>query len=92
MNLLQKAHSDSKTFGELSESLFMSTLHVGSESYRINVVFDVYANVSIRNVERVNCGSDNGLLFSNIVAGHKIKQCRCLLSSPKSMRGLQLQK
>ena len=88
MNLVQKVHGDNKTFGELSESLFMSALHVGSESYRIDVVFDVYADVSIKNAERVNCGSDNGLLFSNIVAGHKIKQWRRLLSSPKSKANL----
>ena len=88
MNLVQKVHGDNKTFGELSESVFISALHVGSESYRIDVVFDVYADVSIKNAERVNCGSDNGLLFSNIVAGHKIKQWRRLLSSPKSKANL----
>ena len=31
-------------------------------------------NKTFKDAERVNHGSDNGLLFGNIVAGHKIKQ------------------
>lgn len=88
MSLVQKAHGDNKTFGELSEALFMSALRAGSGSYRIDVVFDVYTDVSIKNAERVNRGSDSGLLFGNIVAGHKVKQWRRLLSSSKSKTNL----
>ena len=69
MSLVQKAHGKNKTFGELSEALLVSALCAGSGSYRIDVVFDVYKDVSIKNAERVNCGSDSGLFFSNIVAG-----------------------
>lgn len=88
MSLVQKAHGENKTFGELSEALFMSALHAGSGSRRIDVVFDVYNDLSIKNAERVKRGSDGGLLFTNIVAGHKIKQWRRLLSSSESKTNL----
>ncbi|XP_078353848.1 uncharacterized protein LOC144638526 [Oculina patagonica] len=88
MSLVQKAHGENKTFGELSEALFVSALRAGSESYRVDVVFDVYKDESIKNAERVNRGSDSGLLFGKIVAGHKVKQWRRLLSSSKSKTNL----
>ena len=66
----------------------MSALRAGSGSHRIDVVFDIYKDVSIKNAERVNRGSDSGLLFSNIVAGHKVKQWRRHLSSTKSKTNL----
>lgn len=52
------------------------------------MVFDLYRDESIKNTERVNRESDSGILFSNIVAGHKVKQWRRLLSSPKSKSNL----
>ena len=88
MSLVQKVHGDNKTFAELSDAIFMSALRTGAESSRIDVVFDVYLDDSIKNAERVNRGSDSGILFSNIVAGHKVKQWRRLLSSPKSKSNL----
>ena len=80
MSLVQKVHGDNKTFAELSDAIFMSALRTGAESSRIDVVFDVYLDESIKNAERVNRGSDSGILFSNIVAGHKVRQWRGLLS------------
>ena len=88
MNLVQKVHGDNKTFAEVSEAIFMSALHTGTESSRIDVVFDVYLDESVKNAGRVNHGSDSGILFSNIIAGHKVKQWRHLLSSSKSKSNL----
>ena len=88
MNLVQKVHGDRKTFAELSDAIFMSALHNGTESSRIDVVFDVYRDESVKNTERVNRGSDSGILFNNIVAGHKVKQWKRLLSSSKSKSNL----
>ena len=84
MSLVHNVHGNNKIFAELSEATFMSAPYTGAESSRIDVVLDVYLNESIKNDERVNRGSNSGILFSNIVAGHKVKQCRRLLSSPKS--------
>ena len=68
----------------------MSALYTGAESSRTDVVFDVYLDGSIKNAERDNRRSDSGILFSNIVGGHKVKQCRRLLSSPKSRQSHQV--
>ena len=86
MNLVQKVHGENKAFAEVSDAIFMLALHTGTESSRIDVVFDVYLDEFIKDAERVNRGSDSGILFSNIVAGHKVKQWRRLLSSSKSKR------
>ena len=56
MSLVQKVHGDNKTFAELSDAIFMSALRTGAESSRIDVVFDVYLDESIKNAERVNRG------------------------------------
>jgi len=72
MNLVQNVHGDNKTFAELSDAIFMSALHTETESSRIDVVFDVYRDESIKNTERVNRGSDSSILFNNIVSGHKV--------------------
>lgn len=84
MSLVHNVHGNNKTFAELSEAIFMSAPCTGAESFLIDVVFDVYLDESIKNDERVNRGSNSGILFSNIVAGHKVKQWRFLLSSPKN--------
>ena len=88
MNLVQKVHGDNKTSAELSDAIFMLALLTGTESSRIDVVFDVDLDESVKNAERVNRGSDSGILFSDIVAGHKVKQRRRLLSSSKSKSNL----
>lgn len=88
MNLVQKVHGDNETFAEVSDAIFMSALDTGTESSRIDVVFDAYLDESIKNAERVNRGSDSGILYSNIVADHKVKQWRRLLSSSKSKSNL----
>ena len=56
MSLVQKVHGDNKTFAELSDAIFMSALRTGAESSRIDVVFDVHLDESIKNAERVNRG------------------------------------
>ena len=84
MNLVQKVHGENKTFAEVSDAILMSVLHTGTESSRIDVVFDE----SVKNAERVNRGLDSGIVFSDIVAGHKVKQWRRLLSSSKSKSNL----
>ena len=47
---------------------------------RIDVVFDVYLNNSIKHVDR-NCRSHAELMFNQILPTSQIKQCNLLLSS-----------
>lgn len=84
LSLVHNVHGNSKTFAELSEAIFMSALCTGAESSSIDVVFDVYLDESIKNDERVNRGSNSGILFSNIVAGHKVKQWGVFCPHPKA--------
>ena len=84
MSLVQKAHGEGKTFGELSESILVCALRISSNSDRIDVVFDVYRHSSNKYAERVHRGSESGLRFTNIVRGHKVKQWRRMLSSSES--------
>ena len=55
-------------------------LHTGQGSDRIDVVFDVYHDHSIKSAERIQRGSEKGIAFNNIMPGHKIKNWRRLLS------------
>ena len=84
MSLVQKAHGEGKTFGELSESILVCALRISSDSDRIDVVFDVYRHSSIKYAERVHRGSESGLRFTNIIRGHKVKQWWRMLSSSES--------
>ena len=72
------------TFNDIAMTVFNSALHIGPESDRIDVVFDVYTDMSFKNTERIRRGSESGILFGQIVPGHKIKQWRRLLASPQS--------
>ena len=51
---------------------------------RVDVVFDVYNSTSIKESERLARGSDDGIRFTSISAGHKIQNWRRLLSSGSS--------
>ena len=45
----------------------------------MDIVFDVYQPISIKNIERVECGSQASISFSQIAHGHRIKQWRNFL-------------
>ena len=87
MNLVQKMKGDDKTFAQFAESALLKVLHEGSKSQRIDVVFDVYKDISIKDSERVDRG-DTGIQFRNIMPGHKIQQWRRLLSSTRNKASL----
>ena len=52
MALVQRLKGDHKTFAEVAESLLCLVLHEGSNPKRIDVIFDVYKEKSIKNAER----------------------------------------
>ena len=52
-----------------------------SGSLRIDVVFDVYREVSIKNVEGYNRCSTSGIQCKNMVEGHIVQQWRKVLNS-----------
>ena len=83
MAMVQKIRGD-KTFAEVADNLMYIVLNEGTDSQRIDVVFDVYRDNSIKNPEREKRGSENGHEFRNIKADHKIHQWRKFLSNSKN--------
>lgn len=79
MHLVHKLKGHQTTFGEVAMDLFSMILHEGSESQRIDVVFDRYQEISIKNSERQMRGSDTGIKVSNITAAQIIRQWRHFL-------------
>jgi len=80
MALIQKLHGENHTFGEPSDYIFESVLHAGQRSERIDVVFDVYSEQSIKSAERVSRGSSDGVVLTVIRPDHKIQNWRRLLT------------
>ena len=74
MSLVQKLKVNDQTFSELAELALSHVLHEGVTSHRIDVIFDVYKETSIRDAERANRGADTGIKFKSIAPGHKITQ------------------
>lgn len=84
MSMVQKMKGDNMTFEELANQLLASVLRQAGKSQRIDVVFDVYREMSIKAAERTSRGSETGIRVSNIIPGHRIQQWRRLLSCSAS--------
>ena len=69
-------------FEEVASQLLAMVLRYGKESDRIDIVFDVYKQHSIKDAERVQRTTDKepGIRFTHITAGHKIQQWRRILT------------
>lgn len=71
MSMDQKMKCDQMLFADVADNLLSRALAEGSNSQRI-VVFDVYREESIKNVEREKRVSEDGHEFRNIKPEHKI--------------------
>ena len=81
MVMVQEIRGDQKTFAEVADNRLSMVLHEGTDSQRIDVVFDVYRDSSIKNAEIDKRGSESGHEYRNIEVDHKIHQWRKLLSN-----------
>jgi hypothetical protein len=81
MALVQKAKADQKTFGQVASSILSSALRDGSQSNRIDVVFDVYHARSIKSTERIIRGAESSVQFKSITANQIVRQWRKFLAS-----------
>ena len=52
------------TFEEVSNTVLNKVLSDGRGSSRVDVVFDIYQEKSIKTAERAECGSKLGIVFS----------------------------
>jgi hypothetical protein len=88
MALVQKLDANNMCFGEVSQTILSMALRKGSGCKRIDVVFDVYRNISIKNVERIKRGSQSGTSFRTIARGHRIKEWKNFLANPDNKNRL----
>ena len=78
---MQKMNGNNKTFAQLPESVMSQVLHEGSQSHRIDVVFNVCRDTSIKNAERCNRISSTAIQYQNTSGGPNIQQWRKFLRS-----------
>ena len=83
MALLHKINAEKKTFGDLAEIVFALALKDGTHSDRIDMIFDVYKDISIKNAER-NERSSSDVFLDNILSGQKIMRWRSILGCPNA--------
>ena len=59
MAMVQRLKRDQKTYKEITEMLLAMALREGGSSTRIDVVFDNYREISIKNLEREKRGAED---------------------------------
>ncbi|KAG1659234.1 Programmed cell death protein 4 [Nymphon striatum] len=55
---------------------------------RIDIIFNVYKENSIKDAERIRRGASKGIEFKNITAGHSVQQWKRFLASTKNKENL----
>ena len=90
MVLVQRLKGDHKKFSDVADSLFGMVLHEGASSKRIDVIFDVYRDNSIKNTEREHRGAEYGNEFRNLQPDHKVQQWRKFLLNPQNKKALTI--
>ena len=89
MSVVLKTKRNHKIFQEVSETLFMKLLAEGNGSSRLDVIFDVYQEKSIKNAERKKrANTTTAQQYKNILATHKIKQWHHFLQSASNKANL----
>ena len=89
MALVQKLKvSDQMTFGQIADAALSSVLQEGGNSRRIDVVFDVYNEISIKSAERERREEGESVTYKNLTAGQKIKQFRNFLQNGQNKNSL----
>lgn len=81
MALIQKTRGDQKTFGNIANAILLSALREGAASQRVDIVFDVYREHSIKNPERSRRQSERPITYKNITSHQIIRQWRRFLAS-----------
>ena len=88
MSLIQKLKVDHLIFGEIAEMALSRVLREGDGSSRIDVVFDVYRDLSIKSVERELRSEEDFITFKNVSSGQKVKQFRSFLQNSQNKTSL----
>ena len=59
MAMVQRLKGDQRTFKEIAQMLLVMALREGGSNTRIDVVFDNYREISIKNLEREKRGAED---------------------------------
>lgn len=84
MSQIHKLLDIPKTFGLLAEKLFTKILHESTTCPRVDIVFDTYRPVSIKNSERMQRASEEAMPvqnIQNIMPAHPVKNWKRFLSN-----------
>ena len=84
MSIVQKLDGNQNTFGDIAKTVLKIVIREGDKCDRVDVVFDVYREGSIKDAERVNQGSGSGVKIRSLATGHKVKQWRSFLSEAQN--------
>ena len=89
MSIVQKLKGAHKTFGELAGTIFRKVLAESGSSKRLDVIFDVYRKLSIKNIERVEKrGSLSAPKYKDILPNHRIQQWELFLKGSENKSSL----
>ena len=83
MALVRKLPVAGKTFDEFAEAFFVAARSLSKGAGRIDIVFDVYRDLSIKNAERTRRGAST-LIFHQIFGNQPIKQWNRFLSNGRN--------
>ena len=81
MNVVQKITGAEKTFEGISKSIFNFILNEGKWSDRIDVVFDSYEKMSIKQIERKQRGEETSTQDHAITGAQIVRGWRNFLKS-----------
>lgn len=87
MALVRKQKNKGKTYQQFVDEMMESIIEHNPTSQRIDIVFDVYLDSSIKNAERVHRAVGK-LQFKNIIGSQLIKQLGAFLSSSNNKKAL----
>ena len=76
------------TFGQIADAALSRVLQEGGNSRRIDVVFDVYNEISIKSAERERREEGESVSYKNLTARQKIKQFRNFLRNGQNKNSL----
>lgn len=86
MSIVQRIKGASKTFRDIAKVIF-NTILAEATSSRLDVVFDVYREQSIKNIERMkNRNATTALQFKQILPTHKIQQWQQFLKGSSNKK------
>lgn len=88
MAIVQRLKGDQKTFKIITQMLLAMALREGGSSTRIDVVFDNYREISIKNLEREKGGATMGAIYGSIRPDYRVQKWGQFLSNTENKQRL----